>query len=170
MKRTTLHLILLLTTCLLATSSCSQKKSGSNLHATDDFVGSTPCDSLIKALLQIPSNTICDFIKWELSLQKNKPDTFQLTALYGEAQNNTNGFKGGGRKIIITGKYHISNGASASPQAKVYSLQGDKLSSTFVLIEMDGNILHFADAGKNLLAGNGGWGYVLNKIQQTRQL
>ena len=165
MKRTTLHLILLLVTCSLATSSCSQKKSGSNLNATDDFVGSTPCDSLIKSILKIPSATTCDFIKWELSLQKNSPDTFQLTALYGEIQNNTNGFKGGGKKIVINGKYVISNAASANPTAKVYYLQGNQVLSPIVLIEMDGNIFHFADANKNFLVGNGGWGYVLNKIQ-----
>ena len=169
MKRTTLHLLLLLVTCLLVTSSCSQKKSGSNLHSTDDFVGSTPCDSLIKSLLQIPSATTCDFIKWELSLQKNSPDTFQLTALYGETQNNTNGFKGGGKKIVINGKHVIGNGANANPKAKVYYLQGEKLTTSFLLIEMDGNILHFADADKNFLVGNGGWGYVLNKIQQPVQ-
>ena len=169
MKRNTLHLILLLVGCLLATSSYSQKKSSSNLHAADDFVGSTPCDSLIKSLLQIPSATTCDFIKWELNLQKNSPDTFQLSALYGEAQNNTNGFKGGGKKIVINGKYVTSNDASANPKAKVYYLQGEKITSAFLLIEMDCNILHFADADKNLLVGNGGWGYVLNKIQQPVQ-
>ena len=169
MKRAILHLIVLLVTSFVATSSCSQKKSSASIPAADSFVGSTPCDSLIKSILQIPSATTCDFIKWELSLQKNSPDTFQLTALYGETQNNTNGFKGGGKKIEINGKYVIGNGANANPKAKVYYLQGEKLPSSFLLIEMDGNILHFADADKNLLVGNGGWGYVLNKIQQPAQ-
>ncbi len=165
MKRTTLHLIVLLVSSFVATSSCSQKKSSASIPAADSFAGSTPCDSLIKSLLQIPAATTCDFIKWELSLQKNSPDTFQLIALYGESQNNTNGFKGGGKKMMITGKYVISYDATANPQAKVYYLQGDKLTLPFLLIEMDKNILHFADANKNLLVGNGGWGYVLNKIQ-----
>jgi len=165
MKRAMLHLMTLLITCFMVTSSCSQTNSTGNLPATDFFVGSTPCDSLIKSLLKIPADEKCDFIKWDLSLNKTSSDTFQLTALYGESQPNTNGFIGGGKKILITGKYIINYGANSNPNLKIYYLNGDKLPSSVLLIELDSNILHFADRNKKLIVGNGGWGYVLNRVQ-----
>ena len=157
--------MILLLTCFVITSSSSQINSTGSVPSSDTFVGSTPCDSLIKSLLQIPSTEKCEFIKWELSFLKSNPGTFQLAALYGESRPNTNGFMGGGKKLIINGKYTISYGAGANPYAKVYHLQGDKLRATLLLIQMDSNIFHFADAHKNFIVGNGGWGYVLNRIQ-----
>ena len=165
MKRAGLHLMNLLIACFVVTSSCSQTKSTGNFPATDSYVGSTPCDSLIKSLLQIPSITKCDFLKWDLSLQKSSPDSFHLTVFYGESQPNTNGFINGGKKIVVNGKYAINNGSGAIPHMKIYYLYGDKFMSPLLLIEMDSNILHFADANKNFIVGNGGWGYVLNRLQ-----
>lgn len=165
MKQAGPYLMTLLVSCFVVTSSCSQKNSTGSLPATDIFVGSTPCDSLIKSILQIPSITKCDFIKWDLSLQKNSDASFQLTALYGESQPNTNGFIGGGKQIEVNGKYAISYGVGTNPNAKVYYLHGDKSQSSLLLIEMDTNILHFVDANKNFIVGNGGWGYVLNRLK-----
>jgi len=165
MKLVRLPFMTLLVTCFALTSSCSQNKSTNSLPLGDIFVGSTPCDSLIKSLLQISPETICEFIKWELHLNKSSPGVFELTALYGESQPNTNGFKGGGKKIILNGKYTTNYGAASNPASKVYYLHGDSLQSSLLLIEMDSNILHFADTDKNLIVGNGGWGYVLNRIQ-----
>jgi hypothetical protein len=161
MKRGRLHVMILLATCFVVTSSCSQKNSTVNLSAPEIFAGSTPCDSLIKSLLEIPSVAKCDFIKWELRFGENSSGTFQLTALYGESQPNTNGFIGGGKKIEVHGKYTIGPG----PGAKIYSLHAEGLESSLLLIQMDNNIFHFADARKKFIVGNGGWGYVLNRIQ-----
>ena len=84
---------------------------------------------------------------------------------YVLATNYTNGFIGGGKKIVVNGKYAINYGAGTNPNAKVYYLNEDKLQSPILLIEMDSNILHFADANKDFIIGNGGWGYVLNRIK-----
>ena len=165
MKRAMFYLLTLLISCFVMTNSCSQINSTRSLSDTDIFVGSTPCDSLIKSLLQIPSDAKCDFIKWDVNFRKSKKDSFQLTALYGEAQPNTNGFIGGGKKIEVNGKYTVNYGVNAHPNAKVFNLNGEKLPSPFLLIELDSNILHFADSDKNFIVGNGGWGYVLNRIQ-----
>ena len=72
---------------------------------------------------------------------------------------------GGGKKLIINGKYTISNGTPANPHAKVYYLHGNEFKAPLLLIQMDSNIFHFADANKNFIVGNGGWGYVLNRTQ-----
>lgn len=153
--------------CCITTNSYSQINSTHNLPARDVFVGSTPCDALIKSRLKIPGDTPCDFIKWELSFSTSIHDsgTFQLTALYGESQPNTNGFKGGGKKISVTGKYTNHYGKSLIPPAKVCRLNGEQLESPVFLIQMDNNILHFADNDKKFIVGNGGWGYVLNRLQ-----
>ena len=105
MKQARVYLLTFLISCFVITSSCSQINSTRNLSDTEIFVGSTPCDSLIKSLLQIPADAKCDFIKWDLNFRKSEkdPDSFQLKALYGEAQPNTNGFIGGGKKIEVNG-------------------------------------------------------------------
>lgn len=81
------------------TTTCSQINS-SNLPATV-FVGSTPCDPNIKTILQIPAGTVCDFTRWELTLQGDQEaSAFLLNISYGESQPNTLGFKGGGAQRI----------------------------------------------------------------------
>ncbi len=137
MKQARLQLLFLVTTCFIMSRLFSQVSSTGNLPAADNFVGSTPCDSLIRSLLQIPLNEKCDFIKWNVSLAKNNSDTFQLTALYGESQPNTNGFIGGGKKIAVNGKYVINYGAKSNPKGRVYYLNNAVLQSSLLLIEMD---------------------------------
>jgi hypothetical protein len=130
------------------------------------FVGSTPCDSLIRSLLQIPANETCEFIKWEIKLLQSNSGPFQLSALYGESQPNTNGFKGGGKKIEISGSYKISYGTAGNGKPKLYHLSGNHLQSELLLIQMDNNVLHFADSEKNFITGNGGFGYAVNRIEK----
>ena len=64
--------------------------------------------------------------------------------------------------MSIEGTYTITQ-ASAK---RLYTLQSDQLHPGIFLIVMDDNVLHFADANMELLTGNGGWGYVLNKAKQ----
>jgi hypothetical protein len=123
-------------------------------HAKSDlYVGSTPCDAEIKSMLNIPASLKCEFMKWQLRLSRHTTGTFDLTVSYGESKPNTNGFINGGTSMTIKG--------SMSREGKVITLQGEK--TTLTLLQIDNNILHFADRNKKLLTGNGGWGYVLNK-------
>ncbi len=128
------------------------------------FVGSTPCDSLIKSQLGISPTINCEFIKWELTLNVSS-STFRLLAIYGESKPNTNGFMGGGQKFEGQGKY-IYQLAKDNPKTKLYYLTGENFKSAIILIEMNEYILHFADTNNNFLVGNGGWGYVLNRTHQ----
>jgi hypothetical protein len=98
--------------------------------------------------------------------KQNESGTFQLSARYGESQPNTNGFKNGGKKIEVTGKYTLSDDLNSNPGVKVYQLDAEKLSLPVLLAEMDSNILHFLDKEKKFITGNGGWGYVLNKLKK----
>lgn len=149
----------LLTCILLGLTSCLAQHA-----APGYFVGTTPCDSLIRSHLQIPPAELCEFIKWELTLESDA-QKFSLVATYGESQPNTNGFKGGGKKISYTGVYSIQP-ATTGNNAFTYTLQPVGSASSIFLKELDRNILHFTDGKFQLLVGNGGWGYVLNKTKK----
>ena len=139
--------------CGMAFNACSQ----SSQVPVDVFVGSTPSGAFIKSSLGIPDS--CEFIKWELTLMKSKNGVgqFQFTTLYGVSQPNTNGFKRGGKKIAASGQYTIDK--------NFYRLQSKDIPSPLFLLKMDDNIFHFTDSNKKLLIGNGGWGYVLNRLK-----
>lgn len=165
MKRVGLYLISAMLTCLVATSSCSQNRNTGHFPADHLFVGSTPCDPFINSFLKISSGTKCDFIKWELRFQKNKSDSFHLIVVYGESKPNTNGFMGGGAKLVIDGKYKTGDAGKANPYTKVYYLHSATFRSPVLLIEMDENILHFAYANNTFIIGNAGYSFVLNRMQ-----
>lgn len=147
--------------CAVAGRACAQ----SSQAPMDVFVGSTPCDAYIKATLGIPRADSCEFIKWELTILKNKEgvNKFQLTAKYGIGQPNTNGFKRGGNSLTIDGNITSSKGNKSGIQ--LYRLQSNKIPSPLHLVKMDDNVFHFADNDQKLLVGNGGWGYVLNRLK-----
>ncbi len=166
MKRFGIHSATLALFCFIVVSTRSQTISPNNFPAPIMFVGSTPCDPFIKSLLRIQTDAKCEFIKWELQLDKNQINsgTYKLSFVYGESQPNTNGFINGGKKVEITGKYTIGYGIYGNPHSKVYHLDGARFRSSVLLAEMDQNILHFMDNEKKFIIGNGGWGYVLNRI------
>lgn len=91
-------------------------------------------------------------------------DSYTLSALYGEERPGTNGFMGGGTTLTIQGKYTKATGSTANPRGKLYSLLAGKNRGPFYLVEMDSNVLHFADSKKQLIIGNGGFGYMLNRL------
>ena len=157
---------LLLYACL-ALPACAQTNAPQQPAATDLFVGSTPSDSLIMALLQIAPGTPSEFMKWEMRIENRKAATgkFEATVFYGMTKPNTNGFMGNSAPLKLTGTFRKQQGAAGNDKATVYSLQATQFTTPLLLIEMDNNILHFLTPGKRLITGNAGWGYVLNKIQ-----
>ena len=88
--------------------ACSRVESANEAetaHHKFVLVGSTACDAEIKAQLSIAAETKCDFIRWKLTLDRTRGETFALEANYGEAQPNTKGFIGGGQRISAVGKF-----------------------------------------------------------------
>lgn len=167
MKRTILPLMTVLLSCCVIAISYSQKKSTNNQTLSDVFVGSTPCDSLIKSMLKIPSDATCIYIKWELRMSDSPNDSnaFKLFISYGDYQPNTMNFLGGGTKIAIEGKWTTSFGTNENAKKKVYHLKGNKGQSELLFIKMDDNILLFLDKDKDFIVGDASFGYVLNRIQ-----
>jgi hypothetical protein len=144
--------------------SCAQNNRTQET-VSSQFVGSTPCDSFIRVQLGIPNETKCDFIKWELNLDPSGTNSFKITAAYGESKPNTNGFMKTDY-FLANGNYIFTKGTNEAPNYRVLHLNAPQLKSPLFLIAMDSNILHFADHDKRFLVGNGGWGYVLNKISK----
>lgn len=127
------------------------------------FVGSTPCDSLIRSITGIPGDAPCDYIKWEFRLPDNSLQ-FQLNISYGEYLNNTQVFQHGGTSMVYTGKYEILTGSDH--YRRIYNLSAEKMPGELILVRFDENIFHFADRKRKLMVGNSGFSYVLNHLTQ----
>lgn len=146
------HIILLLVVSMAVSGSVSIDKSAFNL------VGSTPGDSAIKKMLGIKADAVIDFIRWSLLMKAD--ETFKLTIQYGENQPNTLGFKQGGTAQIIEGKYQV---ASSENWEQVYTLQRKDGTAILNLVAISTNLFHMLDDQSQLLVGNAGWSYTLNR-------
>lgn len=123
---------------------------------TSQWVGSTPGDSLIKTMLAIPLPLPVDFIRWNLTTAES---TFSLDLNYGESQPNTLGFKPGDDKRTVKGTVaHIAHQKMAIQRFT----SADK-TVTFSLVTLNDNTRHLLTPDLQLMVGNGGWSYTLNR-------
>jgi hypothetical protein len=120
------------------------------------FVASTPCDSISKSLLHIPSAEKCDFIKWKLTLEQREPN-YTLICQYGMARQGTRDFMEGSKTMELKGRW--TNDAEA-----VFSFASYNPRMTLYMLQADQNLFHLLDNNKHLMVGNGGWSYTLNRI------
>ena len=128
------------------------------------FVASTPGDNLMKELLKIRIDTRVDFIRWKLVLGAPEADDkkFTMDIVFGESQPNTLGFKGGGERRSITGRYAIDE-RTPGIDAQVYRLRSTMLPSGISIVRLTDNLFHFLTPDNKLMIGNGGWSYTLNR-------
>lgn len=146
------HIILLLVVSMAVSGSLSIDRSAFKL------VGSTPGDNAIKKMLGIKADAVIDFIRWDLLITTD--ETFKLTIQYGENQPNTLGFKQGGTVQIIEGNYHVSSNESWE---QVYTLKSNDGKAMLNLVAITTNLFHILDNYYQLLVGNAGWSYTLNR-------
>lgn len=141
--------------------------TGSSTHGV--FEGMTPCDDIPRPLPQIPLDTICEQMSWEITLyqdpQTGTPTTYTLSAAYGLSQPNTTGLRGGGTRLDLKGKWSVSNGTNTDPDAPVYQLSIENPQAQLSLLRLDDNVLHVLTGDRRPLVGNGGWSYTLNRTQ-----
>lgn len=157
--------LLLLTVAMpLSFTSCEAKVKNSSSNII--LVASTPGDEQVKSLLAISPDTKVDFIRWNLILRntKSKKQTFTLNINYGEAQPNTLGFKNGGEKKSMDGEYTISQDKETII-GEVYHLKSAKLANDILMVKLNENIFHLLTPQKQLMVGNDGWSYTLNRKQ-----
>lgn len=134
--------------------------SAAHIDPEITLVGSTPGDESIKSMLSIPADTKIDFIRW--SLKMDDKNTFVLDVTYGVSQPNTLDFKGDGQKQTIKGRYLITKSQHNGFQ-EVYQLMSDDLSENVSLVKLNENLFHILTSQNQLMVGNGGWSYTLNK-------
>lgn len=115
------------------------------------FDGRTPCQEIAKQLNE-PTIPECWKIKWRLTLYKNGMDTTAGTF-------SLEGFKFRGDNIL-KGKWNISKGTKADPNAIVYELH-NALKGILYFLKADDDVLLFLDTKKNILLGNRNFSYAL---------
>ncbi len=125
------------------------------------LVGSTPGDEPVKNMLSISPATRVDFIRWNLKLKRDK--TFGLTIRFGESQPNTLGFKSGGETKNFEGSFAIDTPPVNKNFSEVYQLQSSSFAQTISLVKISENVFHILTPDSQLMIGNGGWSYTLNR-------
>lgn len=156
------NLLTCLLICCLVTSACSQKEQTPDLSATTVFRGSTPGDEPAKLLLTIQDNIKVDFIRWNLSFTSQH--TFSLDIVFGESEQNTLGFKGGGQKLSFTGEYIVSINKDANFTGEIYHLKSSRFPTEILLRKVNDNLLHLLTTRKELMNGDAGYSYTLNRV------
>lgn len=150
---------LLFSTLTLFAPACINTSTNSEHEIV--FVGSTPGDDPVKSMLAIPTETKVDFIRWNIALSPS--NTFALDIVFGESQPNTLGFKNQGEKRSIKGTYSISQKVDKGVNQAVYHLKSGDLPVDMALIKINDNLLHLLNPQHQLMVGNGGWSYSLNR-------
>lgn len=142
--------------------SCSGGKEFNATASEKVFVGSTPGDSLIKAMLFIPHEINVDFIQWKLKLNStDDKSTFVLNIVFGESQPNTLGFKKDHKKTF-EGVFTSSEKTIADHQAGIYHLKSPEFQQAISMIKINSHLLHVLTPQNQLMTGNGGYSYTLN--------
>ena len=128
------------------------------------LVASTPCNDQMKSLLGISADKKIDFIRWEISLANEGAtnDVFTLHINYGESQPNTLGFIHGGEKKSIEGDYTLTSQQDDSNRS-ICHLKSTGLNGEMLIAKINSNLWHFLTPQEELMVGNGGWSYTLNR-------
>jgi hypothetical protein len=143
----------------LTINSCSQTKNNSPSELAS-FEATTPCDEISRSLLKIPSTDTSVMMKWSLTLLT--PTTYKLVYTYGMDKPGTRGFSEGAITKEQTGTWTKSK----YKNRELYTFIA--VNTTLSFLKLNENVLHLLDAHKNLMVGNGAWGYTLNRINPVR--
>ena len=132
------------------------------------FVASTPCTSGTKPLPGMADEK-CELMMWKLQLvsgSQNRPGTYILDCDYGLPLQGTKRLINGGKHLHREGKWTVVNGAKTIPLATIYRLDPDQPKASVSFIKLSDDVIHLLDSDMQLMIGNGGGGYTLNKVTQ----
>lgn len=107
-------------------------------------------------------------MKWEVHMWNTDTTVSKLTIelTYGMTRPNTNGFSDGWEKLNLTG-YLEKITMKEKRTGNLYIVKTENNRPVFYLMKLGENLFHFTDSAGKPLTGNGGWGYVLNRIPQN---
>ena len=166
MKTIVLFILLLLP--LLGFTPCTRSSESNTPFAV--FVGTSLCAEVARPLLGIPGDAQCDRTKWNLALyvdaQTQKPTTYKLSSEYGyHVDNRTLLIKGSN---VHEGRWTITKGVKADPNATVYQLDPDDARLTISFQLVDANVIHLLDRDSSMTIGNAAQSFTLSRIDQVR--
>jgi hypothetical protein len=119
----------------------------------ENYTASTPAGYAVRDFLGISHADSIDFIRWKLKIKDRKE--FELSCSYGISMPNTNGFINE-KKVMLKGTVLQGN--------EVLSLNDNDRSLSMQVLNT--SILHLLNKDGSMMAGNGGWSYTLNSVQQ----
>jgi hypothetical protein len=130
------------------------------------FSGSTPGDDNIKLILGIPVTDSVDFMRWELNIENDTPQLFNLSITYGLAKPNTNGFENPSM-LTFKGKSETKYKEADNFSGQVFNLISKSFTGdTLTLAKLNKYLLHILTPDYRLMVGNGGWSYTLNSLDE----
>ena len=116
------------------------------------FEGRPPCQ-LIAKQMDSPISTACDKVKWRLILYRDaktkKATNYELL----------------GRLLPSAGKWRVTRGIPANPEAEVVELELGNTGKYFYLLKGDDNVLFILDEYKSFRVGNDYFSYTLNRVE-----
>jgi len=142
---------------LLFFALISATNKGNNAGANEQvlqLVGSTPAAQVIKSIFGINPSDSIDFMRWDLRFLESKSE-FELNLHYGLSKPNTRWFMQDSIKLQISGSY--------SQMSNQYILTSKSLNAPLYITRISDNIYHILSPEKELLAGDGGWSFTLNR-------
>lgn len=136
-------------------------------RSTRIFEAITPCDNSNPPVPYISDDKPCEMMIWHLVLNHdpvtNEPTTYTLQSAYGMSQANTTGIVNGGTTLDLSGIWEIIDSTSTVPDTIIYQLNPDTPEFSIYLTKITDDLLHISTAEHELLVGNGGWSYTLNR-------
>lgn len=117
------------------------------------FEGRTPCRG-IAGELKRPDDPGCIKAKWRITLFRNPetkaPTTYKVEGtLY--------------RELMQEGKWSMTRGTAADPDAVVYDLDATETEPRLLLLKGDDNVLFFLNQDRQPMVGHGDFSYTLNR-------
>jgi hypothetical protein len=117
-------------------------------------------------MLAISADTKVDFIRWNLVINPTSTGQhlFTLDIVFGEAQQNTLNFEGGGEKISFSGKYLVKVNTASNLKGEIYHLQSSRLPRGLLLLKVNDNLFHLLTAQYAPMVGDATYSYTLNRL------
>jgi hypothetical protein len=134
--------------------SNAQTKSDEHSPVFGVFVGSSPSSEELRTLLEIPAEAESP-IQWNLTLygdaKASAPLRYHLQYQYRLRDDGLHADQRDGR-------WRIAKATKSNLDAVVY-----RLDDNLAFVKVDDNVLHLLDRDRNLMVGNSGWSYTLNR-------
>jgi len=160
--------LMLVLSILAAACRADEIPAAADASVYGQFVGSTPCDIIVRQQLGIAADADSNLIQWQLTLhhdpQTQAPAGYRLRCTYGATVQGTPGLAGAKSTVESSGSWKLTRGTKTAPAVVVYELSG-----SVALVKVGHDLLHVLHPDRSLMVGNGGWSYTLNRLASAEK-